>query len=336
LAPRAATSDERSDEELLVSLGAGQEDALAPLYQRYAPVIFRMAARALGQESAEDVVQDAFGSVWRHASTFQPDRGAARPWILQIARTRLLNELRRRSRKPGPGPEDSLLEDSPDDQAPPDEILWEDYRRSALRSAMKSLAPPQRQALTLAFLEELTHEEVADALNVPLGTTKTRIRAGMQRLRLALSALAAAAILIAGGTLLVQRYTKEQALRRRAWAALEMSVASDVQVLRLTALPGEPPEAHGTYRSRDGSGVAVVTLSNMPPLRLGTVYQAWLLHQGRWISLGSIVPEPGAERTVLIADAPAQSARPDALQVTVETRQSPAPTGKPVIAWPTR
>src|SRR5215467_12650687 len=94
------TGPEGSDEELLLALARGDDRALGPLYRRYVPTVFKMASQSLGRDAAEDVVQEVFASVWKNAATFDPERGPVRPWILQIARSRVLNELRRRSRKP--------------------------------------------------------------------------------------------------------------------------------------------------------------------------------------------------------------------------------------------
>ncbi len=164
---------EGSDEELLLALAAGDDTALGPLYRRYVPTVFKIAAESLGRDAAEDIVQEVFASVWKNAETFDRARGPVRPWIVQIARSRVLNELRRRSRKPESGEERdaSALQELPDGASPPDQAVWEEYRRSAIQKAIGSLAPPQRQALSLAFFEDLTHEQVAETLKVPLGTT---------------------------------------------------------------------------------------------------------------------------------------------------------------------
>jgi len=187
------TGPEGSDEELLLALASGNDSALGPLYRRYVPTVFKLASQSLGRDAAEDIVQEVFAYVSRSAKTFNPARGPVRPWIVQIARSRVRNELRRRKRKPESGEERdaSAVHEQPDGASPADQVLWEKHRRSAIQKAIGSLAHSQRQALRLAFFEDLTHEQVADALKVPLGTTKTRIRAGIQRLRIALAAVAA-------------------------------------------------------------------------------------------------------------------------------------------------
>src|SRR5713101_9491808 len=206
-----------SDEELVQQLAAGSHEALGLLYNRYARLIFHLATRTLDRPTAEEIVQEVFLAVWRQAVTFDPDRGPFRPWVLQIAHFRILNELRRRSRQPQvePDPEGLHLADLPDDSPEPAEAAWLEYRRSALQAALAELSPPQRQALGLAFLEDLTHEQVASVLNLPLGTAKTRIRAGLQKLQAHLAPLVVG--LAVGGSLLALgvRYQTQQATLQR-------------------------------------------------------------------------------------------------------------------------
>src|SRR3954452_25492068 len=174
-----------SDEELLEQLLAGQPDALATLYGRYAPLIFSLAAQSLDRGAAEEIVQDVFFTVWKRAETFDAERGAFKPWVLQIAHHRIVNELRRRSRRPQTGSSDDELdlEALPGDAPDPAENAWHQYRREAVQAAFAGLPPHQRQPLGLAFFDELTHEQVASVLRQPLGTTESRIRDGLQALR---------------------------------------------------------------------------------------------------------------------------------------------------------
>lgn len=98
----SSTKDARSDEELTLRLAAREPDALAPLYARYAPLVFHIASQSLDAPAAEDIEQDVFLALWGKAGTYDPRRGPFRPWLLQIAHCRVLNELRRRSRRPLP------------------------------------------------------------------------------------------------------------------------------------------------------------------------------------------------------------------------------------------
>ena len=89
-----------SDEELMGQLAVGRQDALGPLHGRYASLVFNLAAQTLDRATAEEIVQDVFVAVWRKAGTFDPARGTFRAWVLRIAHLRVLNELRRRGRRP--------------------------------------------------------------------------------------------------------------------------------------------------------------------------------------------------------------------------------------------
>jgi RNA polymerase sigma-70 factor (ECF subfamily) len=180
------------DEELVRRLAEGRREALEPLHKRYGPLLTTLAARQLDRPAAEEIVQDVFLSVWQHAASFDPRRGSVRPWIVQITRRRIINELRRRRSRPRPeaDPDGVLLERAADDAPEVADQLVGDERRTAIRDALRVLPELQREAVAMAFLDELTHEQVASALHVPLGTTKTRIRSGLLRLRIELMSLA--------------------------------------------------------------------------------------------------------------------------------------------------
>src|SRR5271157_3575186 len=181
----SAKAPEETDEELVHALAGGRQEALGVLFARHAPLVFGIARQTLDGAAAEDIVQDVFLAVWHGAATFDPARGAFRPWLLQIAHHRVLNELRRRSRKPlsVTAADRDRLDGLADSSPEPSAELWREFRRSAVREALEQLPPLQRQALGLAFFEELTHEQVASVLNLRLGTAKSRIRSGLQRLR---------------------------------------------------------------------------------------------------------------------------------------------------------
>jgi len=324
-----------SDEELLRQLASGREEAVGPLYARYAPLVFGMAARALDRPAAEEIVQDVFVAVWKNAAGFDPARGPVRPWLLQIAHFRIANELRRRSRRPRTeaDPEGGRLSGLADPAPDQSEAAWSEYRRGALRRALAELPAPQRQALGLSFFADLSHGEIASVLGLPLGTAKARVRSGLAALRKRLAPLVAALAFLA----LLAGLAVEVRNRRRALdtdeRALTMLTASDAQALRLTALPNAAPETHGVYRFRPGAPTAVMTLSNFPAPPAGRTYQAWALLSGRWISVGLARPDASG-RARLIAETPAFAARPEGLEVTVEPEGgSPAPTGPAVIGW---
>lgn len=333
---RSGQGGEPSDEELMRRLAEGDVSALAPLYERYAALVFAIARESLDTPAAEEIVQDVAVAIWRKARTYDPARGPVRPWLLQTARTRVINELRRRGRRPATvsDPRDLQLAAVPDDAPEPDEAIWRDYRRAAVQAAVEALPDAQRQALRLAFFEELSHAQVADFLGLPLGTAKTRIRSGMQRLQGALRPLVMLLLvaLIGVATLLGARYRDQQARQARIDAALAMVTSSDSTAVRLTAAPGVDPQTHGTYRTRPGADLAVLTLSYFAPTPDGRVYQVWARYGGVWQSLGFAKPD-GNGHTLLVVDQRATGA-PDALQVTLEPKGGSASPGtQVVVAW---
>jgi len=183
------------DEELVRRLAEGRYEALDVLLERYRPSLTRLAGRQLGHAAAQDIVQDVFVSVWRHAHSFDLRRGTFRAWVVQITRRRIINELRSRRSRPQSeaDPDGIFLAKLADDAPDIADQLADDERRSGVRGALQILPQPQREAIALAFLDEFTHEEVARRLRIPLGTTKTRIRSGLLKLRVELSPMGVAA-----------------------------------------------------------------------------------------------------------------------------------------------
>jgi len=330
-----------SDEELMGQLASGRPEALGPLHGRYAALIHGLAARTLDRAASEEISQEVFLAVWRHAATFDPARGSFRAWILQIVRTRVLNELRRRGRRLRPT---SQSTDSRDDQIPdpgpgPAEAAWREHRRAVVRAAVEALPPPQREALSLAFLDDLTHEQVAAFLELPLGTAKSRIRAGVKVLRARLAPLVTAGLVPAGLlTVAGLREQAHQAALRRHDRALRLVTNSEVVPRRLGPAPGTDPAAHGNYRGRPGVDLAVLTLSYLPAPPEGYEYRAWASHGGRWSLLGHAqLNDEG--RSLIIAEGPQLIALPDQVLVTLEpiARRDGAgtvPTGPPIVVWP--
>ena len=330
----SATEHVPRDEDLMRQIAEGSAEALTLLHRRFARLIFGLAVRTLDRAAAEDLVQDVFLAVWRNAGRFDPERGTVRAWVLQIAHFRLLNELRRQSRQPeiAPDPEGLMLARLPARDPGPLEATWRQHRRAVLTSALDELPPPQREALRLAFLDDLTHEQVAAELGLPLGTAKTRIRVGLQKLRATLGSQWATLVAICLLAALGIRYSAEHASLARYDRALSLVTASDSVNLRLGPVPGTAEATHARYRGRPGAGIAVVTFSEFPPAPAGQIYQAWARHGASWTSLGTVLPDTGGAR--LTAESPALAALPDALEITLEPRGgSAAPTGPVVVAW---
>jgi RNA polymerase sigma-70 factor (ECF subfamily) len=155
-------------------------DAFARLFDHFAPRLKAMLLRG-GQTdgSAEDIVQDVMLAVWTKAAQFDPHRAEASAWIFRIARNRRIDLAR--MRRPLPLP-DALIEPA---EAEPDsaQILMLAQEARGLRAALDGLAPEQARMIEKAFFEDLSHVEIGEATGLPLGTVKSRIRLGLERLR---------------------------------------------------------------------------------------------------------------------------------------------------------
>lgn len=324
-----------TDEELLREMARGEPDAVGLFYERHAAAVFGMAAQAFDAATAEEIVQDVFLAAWRGAASFDPERGSARPWLFAIARHRIANELRRRSRRPADGPagDDGVAAALPDQAPDQAEALWRRRRGEILRAAIARLPAGERAALGLAYFEDLPHGAIASLLRIPLGTAKSRIRSGVARLRLQLGPLVATlavAILVA----LAVRYRTNREALARGERALDMLTSSDSVALRMTATAEAPPEAHATYRFRHGSAIAVVTLSHFPKAPPGETYRVWARLAGRWVAVGDGgVDENGRAR--LVAEGPAFDLWPEALAVSRERGAAGgSPSGPILVRWP--
>jgi len=325
-----------TDEELMDVLARGGQEALGPLYGRYAGLIFHVAAQRLDRAAAEEIVQDVFLSIWRAAATFDSTRGSFRPWVLRLTDWRVLSELRRRKRRPNEGPSDGAdpLGHMPDHDAGPEERASQAERGEAVRTALEMLPPKQREALVLAFLDDLTHQQVAHTLDVPLGTAKTRIRDGLHRLRPLLTPVAASLVLaIVAGVGVIRSVLLDRTLDRSEHA-VALLTSSDTQTTRVEGVAGAPAGMHGNYRMRPGAAVAVFSVSHATLRTDGATYQAWARIAGRWMSLGTFQPDANAEAT-LVAAGPELGTPPDAIAVTVEqSGGASTPGDRVVLEWP--
>jgi RNA polymerase sigma-70 factor, ECF subfamily len=182
---------EPDDSALVAAVAAGDIAALDVLYRRYRPLAFAVACNLLrDRAAAEDVVHDAFLSVWRAASSFQPRRGSPRAWLVTIVRNAAIDALRARELARRPCTTSERLQA----HAQVDEDIYWTVATAAearrLSPALKTLPAEQRFAIELAFFAGLTHEQIAEVTGVPLGTVKGRVRLGLRRLRHALHDLA--------------------------------------------------------------------------------------------------------------------------------------------------
>ncbi len=175
------------DLDLIARIREGDQSALDELYRRYSSPVYSLVWKILqNPEESEDVALDVFWQIWRQAERYDLSRGAPPAWIFTLARSRAIDRLRARHRREDrtisfDDPELNL--DPLDEKKPPDEVASFRQRRDAVREAMKTLSPKQREAVELAFFHGMTHVEIAEKLRQPLGTVKTRIRQGLIRLR---------------------------------------------------------------------------------------------------------------------------------------------------------
>jgi RNA polymerase sigma-70 factor (ECF subfamily) len=182
---------ERPDEELVAQLSRQDVEAFEALYDRYGNLVYSVSLRILGDvQAAEDVVQEVFLRVWRKPDHYDTNRGRFLTWLLSVARNRAIDEHRSRGRRlrfeVGSAPLDGegLHSDEADDPALV-ALLADEC--AAVRGALTGLPVEQRSAIELAYYGGLTQQEIARALGEPLGTVKTRIRLGMQKMRVALA-----------------------------------------------------------------------------------------------------------------------------------------------------
>jgi len=174
--------DHLSDEALVALVARGEEEALAALYDRVGRIAYGLALRVLRDERlAEDAVQDGFLAAWRTAATFRPERAKASTWILTLVHRRAVDLVRREERRRAdPLPEDAGRAD-PEPAA--DEAAWLRFERERVQAALRQLPDAQREAIELAYYGGFSQSELAERLGVPLGTIKSRMFAGLTRLR---------------------------------------------------------------------------------------------------------------------------------------------------------
>jgi RNA polymerase sigma factor (sigma-70 family) len=178
----------RDDDELLAACAEGDEQALGSLYDRFGTVAYRLAQRVVRDRAlAEDVVQEAFLTVWRQAESFDPSRGKASTWILTLVHRRAVDLVRRQARVnalpeqlEATAPRDFAAEGIDDDV-----VLHE--TRGEVQAALATLSRAEREVLELAYWGGLTQSEIATRLGIPAGTVKSRTFSALAHLREALS-----------------------------------------------------------------------------------------------------------------------------------------------------
>jgi RNA polymerase sigma-70 factor (ECF subfamily) len=169
--------------KLLQAIAGGDQAALHSLYEQTHRIVFTLIVRiTMNQETAEEVTLDVFYDVWRKASTYDPANGSVVGWIMNQARCRAIDRLRFDQRKKRMNTYPHSLGPTTDIVDPQQACLFEEQGR-LLRDALEVLSAGERSAIETAFFSELTYEQAATKLNQPLGTVKTRIRSGLEKLR---------------------------------------------------------------------------------------------------------------------------------------------------------
>ena len=178
------TDDRAADRAALERIARGDNEGLAALYDRHARPVYSLALRILqDQGEAEDIVQDVFSQAWRQAANYDPSRGAVAAWLFTLARSRAIDRLRARRARPEHGADDRQAANVVDPRVPADLQLLSAEQVEQVRAALAALPVLQRVAIELAYYEGLTHIEIAERLEQPLGTVKTRIRLALGKLR---------------------------------------------------------------------------------------------------------------------------------------------------------
>lgn len=179
-----------ADERLVDALSVRDERALETLYDRYGDYVYSVCLRMVGDvQVAEDLSQEVFLRLWRRPDLYDVSRGRFITWLLSVARNRAIDERRSRGRRfrhespPSEGSEE-LIEAVPAAESRDVAIVSEE--RVVVQKALAALPPEQRLAVQLAYYGGYTQQEIAEGLRQPLGTVKTRIRLGLQKLRLLL------------------------------------------------------------------------------------------------------------------------------------------------------
>ena len=172
-----------ADEDLISFVGQGDAEAFTTLYDRHSHAAFSLAYRMMGERQAsEDLAQDAFLKVWRSATSYRPERGSVRTWILSIVHNRGIDQIRsqasRRRRQ------EEMEASAPRSQ--PSEAFaetWRNSQRDQIREALNTLPPEQLKILELAYFSGYTHVRISELVDVPLGTVKGRMQLGLKKMR---------------------------------------------------------------------------------------------------------------------------------------------------------
>jgi RNA polymerase sigma-70 factor, ECF subfamily len=182
------TETQSADDATLVArIAEGDGHALETLYDRYSRVVYSFSLRMLADtNSAEDLTQEVFLRLWRQGGSYQHSRGAFLTWLLSVTHNMAIDEIRRRKRRPvavDGADDDQTLSALPDTRTDVENAAWLTSLHAIVCEALQDIPQSQRHAIELAYFSGLTQREIAERLNEPLGTIKTRMRLGLLKLR---------------------------------------------------------------------------------------------------------------------------------------------------------
>jgi RNA polymerase sigma-70 factor (ECF subfamily) len=166
-------------DDVEASFVAGEHDALRRAYDAHARLVYTLCRRSLGPEAAKDLTQEVFAAGWFARTQYDPSRGSLGGWLVGIARNKIIDHLRSQRRRPQLADRETATGASPLSPAEVDALA----DRLLLADAMAQLPTRSRRVIELSFFEELTHPEIADRCNLPIGTVKSDIRRGLARMR---------------------------------------------------------------------------------------------------------------------------------------------------------
>ncbi len=168
---------------LLTQVAAGQSHAVTAVIDTYGPLVWSLARRYFGRTpEAEDAVQDSFIALWQSADRFDPDTASEKTFVAMIARRRMIDRLRRKGRRIAAQP----LDASPEPASAKSDTLANQEQARIVLKVIDELDPPQPEVIRRSLMDGLTHAEIAEAMELPLGTVKTHIRRGLMKVRQAL------------------------------------------------------------------------------------------------------------------------------------------------------
>jgi len=190
VAAKVLVKPQPTDEQLISAICQGEESAIETLYDRYHRYAYALAYRILrDQVASEDIVQDAFLSIWRKASSYQAQNGSVQSWIQAIVRNRAIDKIRASAHRDYqwiPLQADNE-QDPPSEQPEVWEQVWQSEQHRIIREAMEQIPGEQRMVIELAYFGGLTHAEISEQCQIPLGTVKGRMRLGLQKMHFLLA-----------------------------------------------------------------------------------------------------------------------------------------------------